>query len=101
MPPRNCRGVESRANSSSYCVAHRNRDRIPRSNLVCAYARSSDVQFGQRVAFSGMDDAQYGHSFVVAAGAGAGLFQAFTIFTIRKTAKATIRKSTTLFRKSP
>ena len=51
------------------------------------------MQFGQRVALSGIDDRQNGHSFVVGAAAGAGFFSRLTCLINTKTAIATMTKA--------
>jgi hypothetical protein len=64
---------------------------------------TSDVQWGHRVAFSGIDDMQKGQSRVVGAGAGASSFRFSRLRERmrRKTAKATMAKLTIALTKRP
>ncbi len=59
-----------------------------------SYLRS-DVQCAQRVALIGIADKQCGQSLVVGAAAGAGLCSLLACLTIRKIAKAMMRKLVT------
>jgi len=58
------------------------------------------VQFGQRTAPSGIVDRQYGQDFVIGA-ACAGRCILLIWRTTRKRTNATMRKSTTVLRKTP
>jgi len=61
-----------------------------------------EVQRGQRVALTGTAETQYGHSFVAGGGgAGACTHNRFTPFMRRNIEKATTRKFTTVFMKTP
>ena len=70
----------------------------------------SEVQWAHRIALTGISDRQYGHSFVEGAdahGASSSMAAAAVArrvlihLTIRKSEKATTRKSITLFMNSP
>ena len=68
--------------------------------LVIIGAADVEVMFAQKSA-AGIFEAQNGHSLVGSAATGTGLFQRLTMRTRIKIAKATMTKSTTLFRKMP
>ena len=57
-------------------------------------ALSSEVHWGQRVAFRGTVDRQKGHSFVVGAAGASSRFRELICLMSTKTAKATMRKVT-------
>lgn len=72
----------------------------------CGYAvGNAEVQFGQRVALSGILDTQKGQSFVVGAAGAFGASARRRILLIarisRKTTKATIKKVMMLLMKAP
>ena len=77
-------------------------DGCPATWMVRARAnQTSDVQWAQRVALTGIVDKQRGQSFVVAGPAGVGLFILFMALTSRKMQNATMTKSMIVLTKEP
>ncbi len=62
---------------------------------------NSDVQCGHFIALMGIDDIQYGHSFVSGAAGGGSLLNLFTCFIIINIQNATIRKLMIVLIKRP
>jgi hypothetical protein len=75
-------------------------------SYALANVLSGDVQFGQRLASSGISSVHSLHFFVVTAAAGAGFFMRFIIaftgkITAKYTAPATSRKEISAVKKLP
>lgn len=97
--------AETPPNSHEFGYANFKR-RVPDTPGPCSPRKSAqpscDVQWGQRVALSGIADWQKGHGFVVASAGGSGfLVNRLTCLMTMKMQNATMRKSSTLLMNLP